>query len=852
MSTTRQESTRVHAKPAQSQIVHAKPAQSHTDDTIDIIDSLTIHSVNSVEFYIPSDEEIKQTCVMEVKYKNIDGIQVLYDTRMGALDKQKCATCSKDVYSCIGHFGYIHLCEPIVNPLLVRKFVDILNKFCIECGKKIGDKSSSRPTTEQYCTLHESSKKFKIILTSDLELMHKRKVLTCLEICRLVDLIERTHNLPDTQRPSRYMLHALPVLPICCRIPVFINGVAHDDDLTTGYFNILRINQQCLELVDKPIEYINKVKILHFHVRSLIDNSKGKYRHVNDRIFKGIKERIGGKHGQIRTNMMGKRVDLSARSVVSAEPTLRTDEMGVPASMATTLYFRERYCKYNHAFLVDLYRRGHIQLVVKEQFYPSRTISVVSHKRKLIFTYQSVPVDKSGVPMRYMDTHHVYIYFGDIVCRDLMDGDVVLLNRQPTLHKHSMTAMKIKILPWSTFRFNLAVTKQYNADFDGDEMNLHVPMDYDSKVELEELASVRAGIMSMQQGQNVVCLVQDSVLGIYMMTRYAYPLSLELFQQLVVMSNIDMDDALYVQQYVSDSSTQLTTMHLVSLIFPRYFSYETTFMNNGTLCTVSVEHGILLKGYLNKSLLGSSPKSLISVLHGLYGADVALRFIDRSQMIANAWFTLNGCSLGIRDCMVPSHISQQIKHTIDNGLMQDKAVYGVDALDEYHTQTHLSNIRNKAMKHAHTYLLMNSRFREPIVSGAKGDFFNSTQISSLLGQQTVSGKRILPTIDHGRRTLPHQKVESSTKFKYVNAGFIRNSFFHGLSMTEYFYHSMSAREGLIDTSMKTANTGYLTRKITKLCEDVYTDKFGHVRNSTKLFNLVYGVDGVVPHSILPQ
>lgn len=811
-------------------------SRSDTIPLVDVIDSSVIDSISSISFYVPSDEDIIRMSAMEVSYRNIDGIQVLYDTRMGAIDKHKCATCSHDVHSCIGHFGYIRLHQPLVNPLFIRKFINTVNKFCIHCGMKKTNKDSS-------C----DHNKTKIVLNSDFEFVYKRRVLTFMDINELVTTIESNYTLSDTIKPSRYMISVLPVLPICCRIPVFINGIAHDDDLTMGYFNILRINQQCMDTTDKTSdEYISKVKTLHFHVRSLIDNSKGKLRHVNDRIFKGIKERIGGKNGQIRTNMMGKRVNLSARSVVSAEPTLRTNEMGVPRFMSKILYFRERYCKYNHVLLVRLYEQGHVQLVIKGQFDPPRTINVSTHRRKVIFTFEDPPLQVN----RYMDTHHVYVYFGDIICRDLLDGDIVILNRQPTLHKHSMTAMNVKILPWNTFRFNLAITKQFNADFDGDEMNIHVPMDYDSKVELSELASVNANIMSMQQGQNVVCLVQDSVLGLYMMTKYMYPITVQLFQQMAVMSDIDLDDVLYILEHVEHN--KLTTTHLVSLVFPTYFNYNTTFMNNGMRCTLTIQQGIIIHGYLTKALLGSSPKSLISILHGLYGSTIAIKFIDRAQMIANTWFTLNGCSLGIRDCMVLPQITEQIHTTIDRGLSRVSTTTGQHTLSEYHVQSHLSEIRNEAMKHAHTYLLMNSRFRDPITSGAKGDFFNITQISSLLGQQTVSGKRIVPTIDHGRRTLPHQKHDSSVKFKYINAGFIRNSFFHGLTVSEYFYHSMSAREGLIDTSMKTANTGYLTRKINKLCEDVYTDTLGHVRNQNKLFNLLYGVDGVIPQSILPR
>jgi DNA-directed RNA polymerase beta' subunit len=194
-----------------------------------------------------------------------------------------------------------------------------------------------------------------------------------------------------------------------------------------------------------------------------------------------------------------------------------------------------------------------------------------------------------------------------------------------------------------------------------------------------------------------------------------------------------------------------------------------------------------------------------------------------------------------------------MQHTLDEGLNVHIPSYNNPVLDEYNTQDHLSDLKNRVMKQAYQRIKSSSRFVDPVLSGAKGDFFNISQISSILGQQTVSGKRVIPTIDYNRRTLPHQKYESSTKFSYINSGFIRRSFFAGLSATEYFYHSMSAREGIIDTSMKTAVTGYMSRKIIKVCEDIHIDHMGSVRGPNgMLLNTLYGVDGMTPISPFPN
>jgi DNA-directed RNA polymerase II subunit RPB1 len=797
------------------------------------------YSISKLYFDVQTTEEIIKNSVVEIEYRNMDGIQVLYDDRMGAPSNRKeCGTCHKTIYECIGHFGHIRLCEDIIHPLYTRKLLNILKSYCMECGKRYKKKKQ--------CDHPEP----KLTLSKDGSCILDNKIPLTVDVIKSsIEKIELHNTFTSHSNPKSLIMSVLPVLPICCRIPVYINGVAHDDDLTIQYFDILKINAACME-IDRSTqsdEFMKKMSTLTFRIKCLFNNSQNKLKHVNGRAFKGIKERLGGKQGQIRMYMMGKRVNLSARTVVSAEPTLAIQEMGVPTEICNTLYFKERYNKYNHAFLEHLMRTGKLQLVIKEHVNmvnPS-TINLIMNRREIVFTYEYPP--EHG---RYMSDTHLYIYFGDVLCRNLMDGDVVLLNRQPTLHRHSMTAMRVKVLPYRTFRFNLAITKQFNADFDGDEMNIHVPMDYDSKVELEELCSVRANVMSIQQGQNVVCLVQDSLLGSYIMSRFEYPILESYMQQVCTYARIPIEEYESMMDRIHGMNISLTSKVLISLALPRYFTWKTSFMLDGERVNVHIQDGLLLDGFFSKSLLGSGTQSIIRVVENLMGGDASLEMINRFQFICNAWFSDNGYSIGIKDCIIPISVSNHITQTVMDGLNESIPLCGDVNIDEYAIQTHLNNIKNKAMAHSHQYMKQYSRFANPVLSGAKGDFFNVAQIASIIGQQTVSGKRVLPTIDHRKRTLPHQKNESSIKYQYINSGFIRNSFFDGLTASEYFYHSMSAREGLIDTSMKTANTGYLQRKIIKVCEDVRIDHTRAVVGSGGIvFNSIYGEDGILPSSL---
>ena len=195
---------------------------------------------------------------------------------------------------------------------------------------------------------------------------------------------------------------------------------------------------------------------------------------------------------------MGKRVDFSARTVITPDPNIKIDQLGVPYKIAMNLTFPDIVNKYNIHKLTECVRNG-----------PNKYPGAKSIKLKS---------NGNTISLQYVDRNSIQLEYGDIVHRHLKDDDTVLFNRQPSLHKMSMMAHRVKVMKYNTFRLNVSVTKPYNADFDGDEMNMHVPQSIQTSIELRQLARVPSQIISPRMNGPIIVLVQDMLLGMYRIT----------------------------------------------------------------------------------------------------------------------------------------------------------------------------------------------------------------------------------------------------------------------------------------------------------------------------------------------
>ena len=660
----------------------------------------------------------------------------------------------------------------------------------------------------------------------------------------------------------------MPVLPIISRPYIMTQNLTCDDDLTIQYLEIIKANNH---LANPDISETKRQKYTHtliFRIKCLFDNSQDKAKHTNGRPMKGIKKRLCGKEGQIRNNLMGKRVDKSARTVIGPGPHLELNVIEIPKKFAKIISYPVQVTKFNIKLLTDLVNNNKANYIIQnngtrinlnyalynkkyllegDQIYRGKDIiTVTQNNYPKLFSSDKIKRNGKWILNNYINRKYV-IEEGEIVERHLQDGDIVLLNRQPTLHKGSMMAQKIKIGNTKTIRMNLAITKPYNADFDGDEMNIHVPCTIEGETELRLISDTQHNLISAQASKPNIAIVQDSLLGAYLMTLSKKPMPKDVFFQIIMKINyhFNINNKIKYIKKILKNKSPYTGSGLISLLLPTNLIYEKK--NNACKSEpiFKIYRGVIIKGVITKSIIGSSHNSLIQILYKEYNTKIALQFINNIQFITNEWLLYNGFSIGIKDCIVTKE--SQIRKVVSRCFLEAKAVEKTSRnkkIREIKITASLSKARDHGMKIAKDAFNHDNNFISTITSGSKGDYFNIAQITGLLGQQNLTGARIPPVLNDNTRTIPHYdyniKVENIDA-SFESKGFIKHSFSHGLNPREFWFHAVTGREGITDTAMKTATSGYIQRRMVKASEDVQIKYDGTVRNSNnRIIQFIYG------------
>eukprot|EP00899_Mesostigma_viride_P002361 jgi/Mesvir1/12125/Mv00383-RA.1 len=843
----------------------------------------------------------------------------LSDLRMGTVDKTlKCATCSGNHIDCPGHFGHIELAKPMLHVGFLQTILKVLRCVCFNCSKLLADqndikfkqarasyrnpaqrlrrmveicrtKAICEGTTEELGEVPDDEAmedgvgvkksggcgclqpklsvdgmkimaEFKATRKRDDESMlpepvERRQQLTAERIheifkaisdedCRLMGLN------PTYARPDWMIITVLPVPPPPVRPAVQMDSNARsEDDLTHKLAEIIRHNNT-LRRQDQsgaaPHILNEYTALLQFHVATYFDNElPGQPRATqrSGRPIKSICQRLKAKEGRIRGNLMGKRVDFSARTVITADPNIGIDELGVPWSIALNLTYPETVTPYNIERLQKLVENG-------PHPPPGETGA-----RYIIRE------DGKRQDLRYLQkSSDRHLEYGYKVERHLQNGDAVLFNRQPSLHKMSIMGHRVKVMPFSTFRLNLSVTSPYNADFDGDEMNMHVPQTFETRAEVHELMMVPKCIVSPQSNRPVIGIVQDTLLASRKITKRDTFIKKDVFYNILMWLE-DFDGNIPVPTILKPEPLW-TGKQVFSLIIPnvnliRFSAWhpdgENTEISPGDT-KVRIEQGQLLCGTLCKKTLGTSGGSLIHVIWEEHGPDAARLFLKHCQQLVNYWLLQVGFSIGIGDTIADEATMQTINDTIARAknevkelikIAQDKqleAQPGRTLQESFENRVNqvLNRARDEAGNSAQNSLHEMNNVKAMVTAGSKGSFINISQMIACVGQQNVEGKRIpYGFVD---RTLPH-----FTKDDYgpESRGFVENSYLRGLTPQEFFFHAMGGREGLIDTAVKTSETGYIQRRLVKAMEDVMVKYDGTVRNSVgDVVQFLYGEDGM--------
>ena len=644
-------------------------------------------------------------------------------------------------------------------------------------------------------------------------------------------------------QPDWMVLTVLPVPPPQVRPGVTEFGSSMgQDDLTYKLAGIIRAsaNLTRMEQEGAPSHILNDfADLLQYHVATYMDNDIAglpQSLQSSGRPVKAIRARLKGKEGRLRGNLMGKRVDFSARTVITGDPNLELDQVGVPRSIARNLTYPERVTPFNRAYLSELVRNGPTE-------YPGARYVIRDTGER--------------IDLKYNRRGEIALQAGWIVERHLRDGDYVLFNRQPSLHKMSMMVHRVKLMDYSTFRLNLSVTPPYNADFDGDEMNLHVPQSEEARAELSQIAWVPRQIVSPQANKPVMGIVQDTLCGIRKFSLRDCLLDFEQVQNILLW--VPDWDGIVPQPCILKPKAYWSGKQILSMCIPKginVFQGDAKAAKNVFVKDdgVHIENGEIMYGTINKKVVGSTAGGLIHIIFRERGPVVCRDFFSGVQRVVNFWLLHNGFSIGIGDTVADKATTANINATIAKAkadvmrLIQYarhdwlKADAGMTLRESF--EANVNRILNKARddvgSHAEQNLPDYNNVKQMVVAGSKGSFINISQMSACVGQQSVEGKRIPFGFRH--RTLPHFTKDDFTP---ESRGFVENSYLRGLTAHEFFFHAMAGREGLIDTAVKTAETGYIQRRLVKALEDVTICYDGTVRNSmNNVIEFAYGEDGI--------
>lgn len=891
-------------------------------------------------------ETLEKEAVVNVTNASDEGPGSVNDPRMGVVDNGLvCATCHKDNLNCPGHLGYIKFNKPILHPLFTAEVIKVLECICNRCSsllltpeeikekgflsysgltrlKMIAAESLKLPCRQPYGCIN-NPKYLPSKLKNTNKVLYKTNVNGReVEMERSIEEIQKLFSVitqydaellgfENGNHPSHLIMESLAVIPPNARPSIVLNGYVKKDPITELYINIVKINHNLANTTLDKSTIDSLRRTLFENIKALIDNNETKYMRGNKKELRTIKKRIQGKKGIIRGALMGKRINFTARTVLSPDPSLKYGQIRIPMEMAPFLTQKEVVTSYNINKLSNLLKQGKITSITPGSGKFKGKTYIMDKKRAADYKLR----------------------IGDTVNRHLMNGDYVLFNRQPTLHSQSMTGYEVVLGRPSTIGLHISDTTPKNADFDGDEGNLHALQTLDAVAEIREIMNVKNCIMNSETNKPAVGVVYDGITGAFLLTYVdkdgkGVTVDKDLYNDLVsLLTNTDglasLDERLNEMKVDKYSGRGV-----FSLLLPPNFYYSKGM--------VQIRNGILVNGTITKDHIGTASGSIVQVIRSEYGNTRAVDFLTDAPFLINRWLQEYGFSVGLKDCYIEDRATDKQRREalrsleIKSGL---SAVYELERQINEETlelenlmkkstdQTSLDLLKEKiqihkeALKQAESKvdpklyqqyieLLRSDNYRDtkrmlyeevakaklnvealgtklddPIeeerreadiigfvnvttqvgskistenlthanalnvmaISGAKGSVNNIAQITGLLGQQFILGRRMPTAITQGTRCLPYfdrDDLDPSAR------GFCVNSFLTGLTPAELFFHQAGGREGLMDTAIKTADTGSMHRQLIKALEDIKIEFDGSVRNADHtIFQYAYGDDG---------
>ena len=788
--------------------------------------------VKALKFHLINPDEIKKISSAKVvtpELYDIDGFPVdggIMDLRLGAIDPGvRCRTCGGRLKECLGHPGSIELARPVIHIKYIPLIELFLRSFCNNCGKltledekqkKLAPAERAKKARDKKKCPHCGEQREKTKLDKPSSFYTGKKRIFPNEIRDFLvsitdEEIKKIGVNPKTCRPEWAIISQLLVPSVTVRPSITLDsGERSEDDLTHKISDIIRANQRLWENLNAgaPEVIIEDLwDLLQYHVTTFFDNNISRIppaRHRSGQPLKTITERIKGKEGRIRKNLAGKRVNFSGRTVVSPDPYLDINEIGVPIEVAKTITVSEGVTTLNLEHLKELIRKG--------ENHPGANYVIRPDGRKKRVT-EDLKEDLCEE-----------IQPGYKVERHLQDGDVVLFNRHPSLHKQSLMAHYVKVLPQKTFRLHPAAAFPYNADFDGDEMNIHSPQTEEARSEAKTLLDVKQNMISSKNGINLIGCIADALTGNYVLGKNT-------------LTKAEADQLLFSAGVLNKLKTkEIPGTDVFSQIIPKE-------------ANVSIPRELL-----GKNTFGSEDGAMVNALDKSAGRNLTMDAVRKAFGLGTEYLTRNGYTLSLRDLDVSENIKGMTKKIIEDAekktdsVIEDAEAGKLDLIPgktvqesrELKIMQILNEVRSSIGEAVTDNLEKSSNVGRMITPGGGGSTLNITHISCCVGQQSLWSQRI--SFGYKDRTLSQfKKGDIGPKAR----GFIKSSFFDGLKPHEFFFGAITGRDGLMDTALRTPKSGYLYRRLVSALQDLKLEYDGTVRDASEnLVQFEYGGDGM--------
>ncbi|MEM2099271.1 MAG: DNA-directed RNA polymerase subunit A' [Candidatus Bathyarchaeia archaeon] len=855
-----------------------------------------IHKVvDEISFSLISPKDLRKQSVVEIQTPDTydeDGAPIttgLMDGRLGTLEpRQRCKTCGNTAIRCPGHFGHIELAVPIVHIEFTKIIFDLLRSTCRNCGRiLLSDDTAKkiRARIEKFNSLlgavpdevykgimqdiktkqcpHCAAPQYKITFEKPTKFIEQTEAGS--EPLTPSMIRERLERIPDDDlellgfnpqvaRPEWMVLQVLPVPPVYVRPSITLeSGIRSEDDLTHKLVDIIRINQRLKENMEAgaPTLIIQDLsELLQYHVTTYFNNEASGIppaRHRSGRALKTISQRLKGKEGRFRSNLSGKRVDFSARTVISPDPNLDINEVGVPIDVAMRLSVPEKVTSWNIEEMKRLVING-------PEKYPGALYIIRPDGKRIRLEFV---VDREKIAEA--------IEPGFIVERHLRNGDIAIFNRQPSLHRMSIMAHYVRVLPYKTFRLHLCVCPPYNADFDGDEMNLHVPQSEEARTEALLLMQVQDQILSPRFGGPIIGAIRDFITGAYFFTRRGNYLTRAEVSRLLTATGYTGP---LPEPEKKEPEPMWSGKQIFSLFLPKTLNYilKANICQGCAKCEeenckhdayVVVKNGELISGVIDRRSIGAEQSE--SLLHRIikdYGTQAGREFLNKITRLFKLFITMRGFSYTYDQLVLSPKAKEKMNKTMEriqkrideliesknNGTLPRLPGQTLEESFEIYVMHELATARDESGKIADKDFTLENAGIVMTRTGARGSSLNIGQIAACVGQQSVRGKRIMR--GYAGRALPHfVEGDPSPRAR----GFVYSSYQTGLDAIEFFFHAMGGREGLVDTAVRTQQSGYMQRRLINALEHIRLEYDGTVRDSAgDIIQFLYGEDGVDP------